>query len=331
MKSTADLPQKKTPWKRNKHENLSANRKNSKSNHTGSKTLVYTYKSNRKDWEITPNSSTDHLSKDSFSVREIGDVNSQDLYVCSMYITSYNSAEDKTNEKIIVEPFVEVLNSFATGKIKIQRTCCGIIVAFTKEEDADKVMKLPLQNILGGPVQVARFLTGEYKFKHNVVVKDIPWCISNLEIHQALKMQGIHIGKVIRTRTHVKIEILNALDMQRLVEEGLNFFNYTSFAVVPENNATQGESDIIQCFKCQGFWHTSTHCRQLPRCVRCGENHDVEYCPRPRSSPVCCHCGGPHHAAFKMCPVRLQHINSTYVGFQLAKYKPNKSIQYNMF
>lgn len=42
----------------------------------------------------------------------------------------------------------------------------------------------------------------------------------------------------------------------------------------------------------QGFWHVAGNCRHLPRCVRCGEPHTVEYCPRPRNDPICCHCAG---------------------------------------
>ncbi|KAF2881988.1 hypothetical protein ILUMI_24169 [Ignelater luminosus] len=286
---------------------------------------------NPKTLEITSESSTEHVPNDYYKIKDVGNVNSQEPFVCSIYITSYNTLEDQLNMPVTIDPFADTLNNIASGKIRLQKTFCGIIVAFTKEDDADKVMKLPLQNIFSGPVQVARFQTGEYRFRQNVIIKDVPWCISNIEIHHALKRQGIMAGRIMRTRAHIKIEVLNALDMHRLIEEGLNFFNYTSFSAVPENSVTQGEPDIIQCFKCQGFWHTSTHCRQMPRCVRCGDNHDVEYCPRPRNAPICCHCGGPHHAAYKMCPVRLQHINSTYVGFQLAKTKPTGSFAHNVF
>ncbi|KAK4874521.1 hypothetical protein RN001_013881 [Aquatica leii] len=281
--------------------------------------------------EITSESSTEDVPSDFYQVKTLGNVHSKEPFACSIYVTSYNILDGNLNMHVTIDPLVTNIEKIVTGKTRIQKTYCGLIIAFTKEDDAEKVIKLPLQHIFGGPIQVARFLSGEYKFRHNIIIRDIPWCISNIEIQQALKLQGIRAGKVVRTRTHVKIEVLNALDMQRLLEEGLNFFNYTSFNAIPESSSSQGEPDIVQCFKCQGFWHTSTHCRQMPRCVRCGENHDVEYCPRPRSAPVCCHCGGPHHAAYKMCPVRLQHINSTYVGFQLAKGKPTRFLQNNMY
>lgn len=339
MKSLDDLPAKrmKSSTKKCKHHpyRMPSNKRRCKVAPRGKPLRFLSnsdkYHVNPKTLEITSESSTENVPNDYYKIKDVGNVNSQEPFVCSIYITSYNTLEDQLNMPITIDPFADTLNNIASGKIRLQKTFCGIIVAFTKEDDADKAMKLPLQNIFSGPVQVARFQTGEYKFRQNVIIKDVPWCISNIEIHHALKKQGITAGKIMRTRAHIKIEVLNALDTHRLIEEGLNFFNYTSFLAVPENSVTQCEPDIIQCFKCQGFWHTSTHCRQMPRCVRCGDNHDVEYCPRPRNAPICCHCGGPHHAAYKMCPVRLQHINSTYVGFQLAKTKPTGSFAHNVF
>ncbi|XP_023318471.1 uncharacterized protein LOC106653253 isoform X2 [Trichogramma pretiosum] len=62
----------------------------------------------------------------------------------------------------------------------------------------------------------------------------------------------------------------------------------------------QNLENVLQCYRCQGFWHVAANCRHLPRCVRCGEPHNVEFCTRPRNNPVCCHCSGPHHAGNEM-------------------------------
>lgn len=262
--------------------------------------------------------------------REFGDKKMYDVFVCSLYITSYDILEDNVNMKINAEPFVETVRNVVKGRIRLQKTPCGLIVAFTSEMDADRVMRLPLQEIFEGPIQVVRFQTGEYKFTTNVIIKDVPWCISNVEIRQALKLQGIRIGRVRRSMSTFKVEVLNSLHTHKLIEEGLNFFDHTSFPTQLENTLNQAPPEIVQCFKCQGFWHTSNRCRQMPRCVRCGNHHDVEYCPRPRNSPICCHCGGAHHAAFKMCPVRLQHLHAVYIGFHLAKSKPPRAVSQNV-
>jgi len=101
---------------------------------------------------------------------------------------------------------------------------------------------------------------------------------------------------------------------------------------------------LPECAILQGFWHVAANCRHLPRCVRCGEPHSVEFCPRPRSDPVCCHCAGesishtlayililfsinecsgPHHAAYRQCPVRLQLVNATPVSITLTSGRKN--------
>lgn len=106
------------------------------------------------------------------------------------------------------------------------------------------------------------------------------------------------------------------------MRQGLDFFGAARFSAIPErwwrggtgstggplqagpgivsnfleaSNFQTGDG-VLQCYRCQGFWHMAANCRHLPRCVRCGEPHSVEFCPRPRNNPICCHCSGPHHA-----------------------------------
>ncbi|KAB0793561.1 hypothetical protein PPYR_13181 [Photinus pyralis] len=248
-----------------------------------------------------------------------GGGNPRQPFVCSLYVTTHDLVKGNARLDLGLESLISKTRKIVTGQIRLQKTLCGLTISFSKESDVESVLKLPLQDIFRGPVQVARFITGEYRYRSRVLIKDVPWCIPKAELEKALRKQGIRTSKVIRTKTHVTVEVRNALEMQRLIDEGLNFFNCTSFSAIPEKYTNQGESDIIQCFKCQGFWHTSTHCRYGPRCVRCGENHSVETCPHPRSTPICCHCGGSHHAAYKLCPVRLRLANLTSVGFQLSK------------
>ncbi|XP_011705928.1 PREDICTED: CCHC-type zinc finger protein CG3800-like [Wasmannia auropunctata] len=130
-------------------------------------------------------------------------------------------------------------------------------------------------------------------------------------------------------------KVFDAGHYEALLRQGLDFFEVARFNAVPErwwrggggcggtacgsfgipsryaspgndgNNTTpeayqenlsQTADSVLQCYRCQGFWHVAANCRHLPRCVRCGEPHSVEFCPRPRNNPICCHCSGPHHA-----------------------------------
>jgi hypothetical protein len=37
-----------------------------------------------------------------------------------------------------------------------------------------------------------------------------------------------------------------------------------------------------QCFRCQGFGHSSRNCNRPPRCVKCAQNHPTWECPKKR-------------------------------------------------
>lgn len=102
-----------------------------------------------------------------------------------------------------------------------------------------------------------------------------------------------------------------------LISQGLNFFDAARFVAIPERwyrNTTAETDSVLQCYRCQGFWHVAANCRHLPRCVRCGESHGVEFCLRPRNNPICCHCSGAHHAAYKKVKhLRLYRIDSRFL------------------
>ena len=134
----------------------------------------------------------------------------------------------------------------------------------------------------------------------------------------------------------VKYQVLDASQYEQLLRQGLDFFGAARFSAIPErwrgginppaspfgnhgpdvvgthHQQQQITEDVLQCYRCQGFWHVAANCRHLPRCVRCGEPHSLEFCSRPRNNPICCHCSGPHHAG-----INSSAINSLYIHMRL--------------
>ncbi|GFY68840.1 RNA-directed DNA polymerase from mobile element jockey [Trichonephila inaurata madagascariensis] len=54
-----------------------------------------------------------------------------------------------------------------------------------------------------------------------------------------------------------------------------------------------------QCFRCQGFFHSSKFCTRTPRCVECAGEHLAKDCEKPvDQKPKCCLCEGEHPASF---------------------------------
>ncbi|XP_012285601.2 uncharacterized protein LOC105702540 [Orussus abietinus] len=228
----------------------------------------------------------------------------------------------------------------------VSETSCGLIAAFARESDAEKLLQRgDLARVFEGPVQVARFSARDSRYRQAVLLRDVPWVIPLQDLSSALAKQGIATESVERSRQYVRVEVLDAGHYELLLRQGLDFFGAARFSAIPERwwrgsstggpiqasgggaaggcnfpepaNSQQGDG-VLQCYRCQGFWHVAANCRHLPRCVRCGEPHSVEFCPRPRNSPVCCHCAGPHHAGYRQCPVRLQLLNATPVSITLS-------------
>ncbi|GFS85151.1 nucleic-acid-binding protein from transposon X-element [Trichonephila clavipes] len=58
-----------------------------------------------------------------------------------------------------------------------------------------------------------------------------------------------------------------------------------------------------QCFRCQGFFHSSKFCTRNPKCVKCGQPHLTRNCTKTSATEAtCCNCRGNHPANFTGCP-----------------------------
>ncbi|GFX47082.1 nucleic-acid-binding protein from transposon X-element [Trichonephila clavipes] len=58
-----------------------------------------------------------------------------------------------------------------------------------------------------------------------------------------------------------------------------------------------------QCFRCQGFFHSSKYCTRNPKCVKCGQPHLTRSCTKTSATEAtCCNCQGNHPANYTGCP-----------------------------
>ncbi|XP_057665952.1 uncharacterized protein LOC130899828 [Diorhabda carinulata] len=199
------------------------------------------------------------------------------------------------------------------------QTNYGLVINLLNDTYVQKILQMDLAKIFGRPVQAVPLFSGHYK--KIVSFKEIPWCICLEEIENCLRKQGVNYAKLTREKSTLYVEVLDFPNYQRLKEEGINFYDSVVFQASDDAGINEeihyNNDNIIQCYKCQGFWHTANTCKQNIRCVRCGEEHQVENCNRPKSSAICCNCKGPHHAAYKLCPVRVKLQKSVRVSFTL--------------
>ncbi|GFW11791.1 nucleic-acid-binding protein from transposon X-element [Trichonephila clavipes] len=58
-----------------------------------------------------------------------------------------------------------------------------------------------------------------------------------------------------------------------------------------------------QCWRCQGFFHSSEVCHLPIRCLKCAGPHQVKDCTLQFEDPLkCANCGGKHAANWRQCP-----------------------------
>ncbi|XP_047352599.1 uncharacterized protein LOC124950210 [Vespa velutina] len=277
--------------------------------------------------------------------------NSDEQLTCSLYLSCNGIPRGQDHQdqdgETLRSRLEEAIGAYEpSGTWQISETSCGFIVTFDRETDVDNFLqRCDFTRLFEGPVQVARLAPRDTRYRQAVLLRDVPWAIPLQDLSSALAKQGIATGIIERSRQYVRVELLDMEHYELLLRQGLDFFGAARFSAIPERwwrpgtgNATmppippgnfppghpaetsnphQGDG-VLQCYRCQGFWHVAANCRHLPRCVRCGEPHSVEFCPRPRNSPICCHCSGPHHAGYRQCPVRLQLSNATPISITLS-------------
>lgn len=85
---------------------------------------------------------------------------------------------------------------------------------------------------------------------------------------------------------------------------------YLFNSVITVHKYKPKNSGGTQCFRCQGFGHSSKNCNMPPRCVKCTEPHPTSECPKKdRTQPArCCNCNENHPANFRQCTVRTAYL-----------------------
>ena len=120
--------------------------------------------------------------------------------------------------------------------------------------------------------------------------------LSEAEIRDELKTQGVvevhrvtvkKKGKVIPTNT--LFLTFNRPDMPK--ETKVGYLKVKVDLFVP---------NLLRCFNCNKFGHTSQRCKTKAKCQRCGKDKHEEQCDGPQ---ICSNCNGPHAASAKECPV----------------------------
>ena len=75
--------------------------------------------------------------------------------------------------------------------------------------------------------------------------------------------------------------------------------------------------NLMHCFNCNKFGHTSQCCKVAVKCPDCGKDKHEGWCEGPK---LCSNCNGPHTSSAKDCPVwqkeEIQRVRiEKYISF----------------
>ncbi|GLV32968.1 hypothetical protein CBL_08970 [Carabus blaptoides fortunei] len=258
------------------------------------------------------------------------------INACFTMPTTPGTSHEANPRTLSPHRLIDVLQHLPlSGRWWIKTTPAGLLLSFSREEDANKLFRtVDLAQVMSTAVQVAKLpLTLPQNFQPEpnlmptrfLIIRDVPWSIPLMDIHKTLQDQEMPVHSIDRYRQHIRIQMRDPLVSECLLREGFDFYRVARFAVsclYNDNPQPANENDVTQCYRCQGFFHIAPHCRQVPRCVRCGDSHYANTCPRPRRAAVCCNCAGAHHAAHKHCPIRQHMSGAISVHFTLSVKRP---------
>ncbi|GFX28888.1 putative RNA-directed DNA polymerase from transposon X-element [Trichonephila clavipes] len=87
-----------------------------------------------------------------------------------------------------------------------------------------------------------------------------------------------------------------------------------------------------QCFQCNQFNHTAENCHLIPRCLKCGEEHQTRNCQIKRvDTPYCINCKTYGHMAnYSKCPLfpkprKGTALKTNYTNTVNSIVRPNTS------
>lgn len=137
-----------------------------------------------------------------------------------------------------------------------------------------------------------------------IVVRGLYLSADTEEITEDLTNKGFHPIKVVRMnskRTNRPMPLF-LIVLPRSDKQIYDITNIIGLSIPIEN--LKASPQVGQCYRCQRFGHSQSHCRAQQKCVKCGSDHRAAECPgiKGTDEPTCANCGGPHVASCRGCP-----------------------------
>ncbi|GFX72217.1 probable RNA-directed DNA polymerase from transposon X-element [Trichonephila clavipes] len=160
-----------------------------------------------------------------------------------------------------------------------------------------------------------------------VVIRGLPSNTEPEDIKNEIEAEGLKVAKISQMKNYRTKAPMPLFYLQ--IENGADapkIFNFTElFGTRIEVKPFDRGNKINQCWRCQGWFHSSEVCHLPPRCVRCAGPHLAKDCTRSFDEPMkCANCSGEHAANWSRLTFPAHVRNSLKIGFWNANSLRNK-------
>ena len=218
-------------------------------------------------------------------------------------------------EQALIKTIQESANQWlhARGKPRIQiigirKLTKRIKIACSTPEEATLLRELNWETVLGGASLV---ISTFGVLIHGAAKKDIAnanqEAIEELEIMNNVPPGSIaHIKPLLRKPKNAEAPTQSYIvafkcpkTANQIIQRGMHVGHRHHY---PERYIPQ--SQITQCFKCQGYGHKAEVCTKVLRCGKCAQEHGTKECTSAETK--CAQCNGSHHSWHRDCPKRAR-------------------------
>ncbi|GFU33126.1 nucleic-acid-binding protein from transposon X-element [Trichonephila clavipes] len=140
-----------------------------------------------------------------------------------------------------------------------------------------------------------------------LISRGLPTSTELEAVKKEIESEGFKIHKISRlTKFQSKvpmpliyIQLINNLNADSIY----NYVDMFAALIAIESNDGSRNRRPNQCWRCQGFFHSSEVCHLPMKCLKCAGPHQANDCTLQFEYPLkCANCGGEHAANWRQCP-----------------------------
>ncbi|GFW16138.1 nucleic-acid-binding protein from transposon X-element [Trichonephila clavipes] len=161
-----------------------------------------------------------------------------------------------------------------------------------------------------------------------VVIRGLPSNTEPEDIKAEIETEGFQVLKIsqmknFRTKAPMPLfylQIQNGADAAKI-------YDFTElFGTRIEVKPFDRGNKINQCWRFQGWFHSSEVCHLPPRCVKCAGPHAAKDCTLDFNDPMkCANCSGAHAANWSRCPKHPKNSKKKNLAKNKNGPKPNNT------